>query len=116
MLITIAIIGLVLTALLGGTLLLYVFSNKETPKGLAIIHGTFAIFSLTVLFLAALLTRNNYMWGFLGFFVLVALGGLFLFFKDMTNKIPKSVTLIHGTLAIIGLVSLVIFSFSLFNM
>lgn len=100
-----------IAALLGATLLFYVLTNKDTPKGLAIIHGTFA--ALGILFLIALimiLPVKPYL--SLGLFILAAIGGFILIYRDLTGKsLPKWLAFGHGITAIIAFVTLVIYLF-----
>lgn len=110
MLITLILI-FTLTALLGLTLLYYVLSSKETPKGIALIHGTFAVIGI-VLLIVYVFSSSPSPYISLIFFILAAMGGSLLIYRDITGKgIPKLFALGHGTFALCGLISLLLFFF-----
>lgn len=93
-------------ALFGVILLSYVLGNKFTPKAITIIHGLFAVLGLVSLIVVAYLTPIK-LWLSVIVFSMAALGGFYLLFKDLTGKIPKSVAVIHGLLAISGFAILI---------
>ncbi len=102
-----SIVCFALAAIFGIVLLTYVLSNKETPKAIAFIHGGFAASGLILLIIYALQHQNKTIW-FAGLFVIVALVGFYMFFKDMMgNAVPKTVALIHGLVAATGLIALI---------
>jgi hypothetical protein len=109
--ILIPIILLGLAALLGFTLLMYVLGGKDTPKAITLLHGLFAFSGIVALILLALYSPYK-LWLSLGIFVVAALGGFYLLFKDLTDRIPKPVAVIHGLLALAGFVVLLV---SVFN-
>jgi hypothetical protein len=101
----ITLVILIITAFLGMYLLTYVLSNKNTPKGIALIHGVGG--ALGIIFLA--LNVSVYPWLVL-FFCLVALGGFTLIIIDLSGKkIPKLLALGHGFLAVVGILTLIYF-------
>lgn len=106
-----SIIIFVFVALLGLLLLTYVLRNKETPKGVAIIHGSFAALGIILLIIyLCLYTPKPYL--VLSAFILAALGGFTLMFRDITNRsLPKWLALGHGLIAIIGFILLLVFTF-----
>ncbi|MBA2709190.1 MAG: hypothetical protein H0U57_01155 [Tatlockia sp.] len=100
-----ALIIFIITALLGIYLISYVMVKKNTPKGIAMIHG--ALGALAILFLA--LNVFTYPWIVL-FFCLVALGGFILMILDITGKtLPIWLALGHGILGIVGILTLLYF-------
>lgn len=103
-----------LAASLGITLLFYVLKNKNTPKGLAFLHGSTAATALV--FLIALLFTPAKPYLSLTVFVFAALAGFIMMYRDLTGKsLPKWLALSHGTLALIGFVLLVIALFIRFK-
>lgn len=110
---TFIIILFATAASIGGYLLSYVLTNKETPKGVAIVHGLFA--AIAIILLAFYSLSHSGLFISLGIFVAAALGGLYLFTRDLiSHKIPKPVALGHGLLAVIGLISLIYLGFKFF--
>jgi hypothetical protein len=99
-----------LAAILGMTLLYYVLSNKETPKGMAITHGVFA--ATGIVLLIYYITDNPGPIESLVLFVIAALGGAILFARDISGKkVPKWLAILHGLLAVSGFVFLLLFAF-----
>ena len=99
-----------MTAILGIYLLSLVLRDKQTPKTAAIIHGLFAV---TGLILLISYSRGNEQSPMVSIvvFVIAALGGLTLAYKDMTGKqIPKWLAITHGLTAVIGFAFLVLFA------
>ncbi|ASQ45599.1 hypothetical protein [Legionella clemsonensis] len=113
MLLILAIIFFSLAAILGLYLLTYVLTEKHTPKGVAIIHGSTASLGLVLLIIYSLLYQTPT--ASLIVFILAALGGLYLFYRDITGKeIPKLLAIGHGSIAIIGFILLIVFTFYYF--
>ncbi|KTD11299.1 hypothetical protein [Legionella jamestowniensis] len=110
MLLLLAIIFFSLAAILGIYLLSYVLTEKNTPKGVALIHGAAASVGLVLLIIYSLLYQTPV--ASLLVFILAALGGLYLFYRDITGKeIPKFLAIGHGSIAVIGFILLLIFAF-----
>lgn len=111
MLIT-AIILFALAAFLGLYLLSFVLQNKNTPKGVAFTHGPLAATGLIILILYALLYSPSPIISII-LFVLAAMGGIMLIYRDLMGKsLPKWMAIGHGLVAITGFVFLIIFYFS----
>lgn len=99
-------------ALLGFYLLSFVVQNKDTPKGIAFIHGPLAAAGLIVLIIYALYHTPSPIFSIV-VFVIAALGGLVMIYRDLTGKtVPKWLAILHGITAIIGFVLLIIFTVS----
>src|SRR5262245_4474285 len=102
-----ALVFFLLAGLLGAFLLTYVLRNKNTPKGVAILHGSMGATGILLLAFAA----YTFPW-LVVYFCLVALGGIILFLRDITGRsIPSWLALGHGFLAITGVFILVLFLF-----
>ncbi len=98
-----------LAAMLGLFLLTRVLSNKETPKGISIIHGSLASIALILLITHALQNNREDLIVFIIIFIAAAMGGLILIYRDLKGKsIPKSLALFHGVLALSAFVTLVL--------
>jgi hypothetical protein len=99
-------------AVLGLVLLSFVLSKKETPKAVAIVHGLFAVSGVTLLILYSLWYNPSPILS-LGIFILAALGGLTLIYRDLTGRsLPSWMALGHGFVAVIGFITLAVFIFS----
>lgn len=107
----IAIIFFALAAFLGLFLLFYVLTNKNTPKGVAFIHGPLAAIGLVILIIYAFLNQSSPMVSII-LFVLAALGGMTLIYRDLSGKpLPKWLAIGHALTAIVGFIFLIIFTF-----
>lgn len=101
-----------LGALVGLYLLVLVLQKKETPKFVAFIHGAFVVAALIMLIAYATNTTPGPIETIV-LFILAALGGLVLIYKDVTKKpIPRWLAISHGLMAVIGFVSLLIYTFA----
>ena len=99
-----------LAAIFGLTLLTYVLKNKETPKGIMIVHGLFAAVGLVLLFSYIFGNKPGPMESGI-LFVIAALGGFILLARDLTGKaIPKWLAVAHGLIAVSGFILLLIFT------
>jgi hypothetical protein len=96
-------------ALLGIILLSYVLRNKETPKGLAIIHGSIAALGLILLITLIIISPAKAYLSLI-FFVLAGLGGFTIMYRDLTGKfLPKWLALGHGLIAVTGFILLIVY-------
>jgi len=110
MLIT-AIVCFALAAILGLYLLSFVLRNKNTPKGIAFIHGPVASVGLILLIIYAFFHSPSPIVSIV-LFVLAALGGLMLIYRDLTGKsVPKWLAIGHGLIAVTGFIFLIVFTF-----
>lgn len=106
----IAILLFAIAALLGAYLLSFVLTNKNTPKGITFIHGPLAATGLILLIVYAFLYHPKPIVTII-IFILAALGGFILVFRDLTGKsIPKWLALGHSVTAIIGFLFLLLFT------
>jgi hypothetical protein len=110
MLIT-AILFFTLAAVLGLYLLSFIIQNKNTPKGVAFTHGPLAAIGLVILIIYAFFHNPTPMVSII-FFILAALGGIILVYRDLVGKsLPKWMAIGHGLIAIVGFIFLIIFTF-----
>jgi hypothetical protein len=100
-----------LTAVLGMILLSFVLQGKETPKAVVFTHGPLAVIGLVLLIIYALDQSPGPMESII-LFVIAALGGLVMVWKDLTRQVvPKWLAVFHGLLAVTGFVFLLIHAF-----
>jgi peptidoglycan/LPS O-acetylase OafA/YrhL len=101
-----------LAALLGMYLLSFVLRGKETPKAIVFTHGPLAAIGI-VLLIVYILKGGPDPWESLTLFILAALGGIYMVFRDLTGRpIPRLLAVAHGLLAVTGFVLLLVFAFS----
>ncbi|RUR07520.1 hypothetical protein [Legionella sp. km772] len=105
-----AVILFALTILGGAYLITYVLEGKNTPKGVAILHGAVGSLALITLLIAGF--YFHVLLKVLIIFIAVAIGGIFLAYYDLTGKkIPQILALGHGAMAIIGFIMLLLVVF-----
>jgi len=98
-----------LAAIFGLTLLTFVLRGKETPKGIVFLHGPIAA---TALILLIIYVVNNTVSPVpsMVLFIIAAIGGVILVIRDFTRKsVPKSLAVVHGLIAVTGLILLIMF-------
>ncbi|WED43998.1 hypothetical protein [Legionella cardiaca] len=106
-----ALLFFALAAILGLYLLSYILTEKNTPKGVAIIHGSIAACGIILLIIYSFLYQSPL--ASLIIFILAAAGGFLMFFWDIIGKkIPKFLAIGHGSLAILGFVLLLWFVYN----
>jgi len=106
------IILFTLAALVGLSLLLKVMKGEKPDTRMAILHGALAAVAL-VLLVIEVYGGNSGLTTILALFVVAALGGFFLFFKDLSGKsIPKPVAFIHAGAAAVAFVMLLLAYFN----
>src|SRR6476646_3685714 len=91
-----------LGAILGIYLLSLILQDKKTPKAAALVHGLFVV-AAVILLLAYVGDNTPSPLKSLVLFVLAALGGVVLIYRDLTGKsLPKWLVIGHGLVAIAG--------------
>jgi hypothetical protein len=110
MILFISAIGLfAIAAILGIYLLSLILRGKETRKGLAFMHGPVAAVGLVLLICFALESQSKQFILPITLLVAAAFGGFVLICLDLSgNKVPKSLALVHGLIAIAGVVTAVL--------
>jgi len=107
-----AIAFFTLAATLGIYLLSFVLQDKDTPKGVAFIHGPLAATGLIILVIYAFFHTPAPIVSII-LFILAALGGFMLIYRDLTGKsVPKWLAIGHGITATVGFIFLIVFTFS----
>ncbi|MDD5461365.1 MAG: hypothetical protein PHG00_06995 [Methylococcales bacterium] len=109
--ITSAIVLFSLAALLGIFLLTFVLRGKQTPKAVTFTHGPLAAIGLLLLVIYTI-QHDPAPIGSLILFTIAAAGGFTLVVLDLTRtSAPKWLALLHGLIAVAGLVLLLKFVF-----
>lgn len=107
------IIVLFAAAAVAGTILaISIFKKKETPNAVVFIHGGLAASALVLLIIYAMNTPGTVLTS-LVLFGVAAIGGFYLFYRDM-NKKPGPVTLVavHALAAVAGFLLLLMAAFA----
>jgi hypothetical protein len=109
--ITAAIGFLALSAILGMILLSFVLKGKHTPKALAFTHGPLAVVGIVLLIIYCV-KHNPSPVESLILFIIAATGGFILITRDLMGKtIPKWLAVVHGLVAVVGFLWLLMFRF-----
>src|SRR5688572_27105905 len=92
-----------MVAIAGMYLLSLALRNKQFPKGLTIIHGLMAALALVLLIIYCFRNDTTGPLTSIIVFVIAALSGFFLNYKDLTGKkVPKWLAIAHGLIAATG--------------
>lgn len=90
-----------------------VMAKKEIPRWIVYSHGLCAATGLVLLIVYAVQSPAHYPMVSIILFATAALGGFYMFFRDMSKKeIPISIASIHALLAVAGFVMLLLFAFA----
>jgi FtsH-binding integral membrane protein len=101
-----------LAAVLGLIILVNWLTKKDASKAVIYSHGIVAAIALVVLVVYALKHRDHYPQVALILFIVAAIGGFYMFFRDLQKKMsPLAVAFIHALLAVGGFVLLLAFAF-----
>lgn len=104
----ISLLFLIAAALLGLTLLIYILKNKHTPKAFLLSHGFLATAGLLLLIIDALANQIELLYPAI-LLAIAALGGFVLGIRDLLGlSVPKWFAISHGTIALIGLATLIL--------
>ena len=102
-----------LSAILGLSILIKWLTNKSASKAVIWSHGLVAAIGLVILIVYAIQNPANYPQISLILFAVAAIGGFYMFFRDLKKKnSPLSVAFIHALLAVGGFVMLLFFTFA----
>ncbi|STX28999.1 Uncharacterised protein [Legionella beliardensis] len=107
-----ATIVFAIAAALGIYLINYIFQDKNTPKGIVMIHGAFAALGIVLLILYFFSSQSSPVVSLI-LFILAALGGFYMVWRDVTLKpVPKFFVVGHGLIAVIAFICLIVFQFT----
>jgi hypothetical protein len=106
---TITIITFALAAIFGIVILKNWLTSANTPKAVVYGHGLFAAIGLVLLGLALYRNGSRPLQVSFILFVAAALGGFYMFFKDLKGIFsPTWLAIVHGLLAVGGFVVLLL--------
>jgi hypothetical protein len=101
-----------LAAVFGLTILIKWLQHKDASKTVVYSHGIFAAVALVLLVIYSLQNADKYPSVALWLFVVSAVIGFYMFFRDLMKKFsPMSVAFIHAILAVGGFAALCAFAF-----
>ena len=101
-----------LSAVFGLTILIKWLTNKDASKAVIYSHGIVAAAALVLLLAFALQNPSDYPQLSLILFIVAAIGGFYMFFRDLMKKTsPMAIAFVHGLLAVAGFVALLVFVF-----
>jgi hypothetical protein len=101
------------SAVLGAAILIKWLSNKDASKGVIYSHGIVAAIGLVLLIVYALQNPGNFPKISIILFVVAALGGFYMFIRDLKKKTsPLAIAFTHALLAVGGFVALLFFVFA----
>ena len=99
-------------AVLGLTMLIRWFNQKDAPRAVVYSHGVAGAVGIVLLLLYAIGNPGSFPSVSIILFVIAALGGFYLFFTDVTKKPhPMGFAALHALLAVGGFVTLLLFIF-----
>jgi len=111
--INLAIALFAVSAALGLTILIKWLTKKDASRGVIYSHGIVAATALVILVVFAIQNPDNFPSISIALFVISALGGFFMFFRDLQKKAsPLAIAFVHALLAISGFVALLLFAFA----
>lgn len=109
----VSIVLFAVAAVFGLTILIKWLGKKDPSRTTVYTHGIFAAVALVLLIVFALQNSANYPLVSLILFIVAALGGFYMFFRDLQKKMhPYSIAFIHALLAVAGFVGLLLFAFA----
>src|ERR1041385_7649518 len=101
-----------ISAILGLTILIKWLTKKDAPQGVIYSHGLAAATALVILVVFAIQNPDNFPKVSIALFVISALGGFYMFIRDMQKKAsPLAIAFVHALLAVSGFVALLLFAF-----
>lgn len=108
-----SIVLFAIAAVLGLSILIKWLTKKDASKGVIYAHGIFAALGLGFLVVLAVEDPERYPKVALILLIIAALGGFYMFFRDLQKKMsPYAIAFVHALLAVAGFVALLIFAFA----
>lgn len=109
----VTIILFAIAAVLGVSMLIKWLTKKEVSKTVIYSHGIFAALALVLLIVFAIQNPENFPKASLILFIIAALGGFYMFIRDLQKKMrPLYIAFAHALLAVAGFVALLLFAFA----
>lgn len=108
----VSIIAFALAAVFGLTILLKWAGNSDAPRLVVYSHGLLAATGLVLLLIAALNNKDHAPVVSIVLFLIAALAGFYMFFKDVVKKKRSlMIGIVHAVVAVTGFVLLLLFVF-----
>ena len=96
-------------ALIGLFILIMIFNNRKAPLWLTLLHGALGLGGIGLLVFYSMHFPGPIV--SIVIFAIAATGGLLVFYHDVQNKpIPKWLAVLHGVVAVGGIISLVVYA------
>jgi hypothetical protein len=112
-LIYLAIALFALAAVLGLVILIKWLTSKDASRGVVYSHGLVAAVALIIVLVYAVKNPANFPRVSLVLFIISALAGFYMFYRDMNKKMsPMALAFTHALVAVAGFVALIIFALS----
>jgi len=107
-----SIILFAVAAALGLAILVKWLTNKDASKAVIYAHGIGAVVAFLLLIVFAVRNPTGYPKISIILFAVAAVGGLYMFIRDLYKKSsPMSLAIAHGLLAVGGFIALLFFVF-----
>jgi glucose uptake protein GlcU len=101
-----------IAAVMGVINLKHWMGGTRPPRAVVYVHGLFAASALVLLLVQAMKGEGAGLRTSLVLFIIAALGGFYLFSRDLQNKIgPGWLAMVHGLVAVTGFVLLLLAAF-----
>ena len=98
-----------LAAIFGIIILKNWLTSSDTSRSVVYTHGFFAALGLVILIIVALQSKDVKYTTSLILFVVAALAGFYMFFRDLKGKFsPTALAIIHGLVAVAGFIFLIL--------
>lgn len=98
-----------LAAIFGVIILKNWLTDGNTPRSVIYTHGALAAVALVLLLIHTLSTPGSTLWTSILLFVLAAIGGFYMFLRDLKGKFsPTWLAIVHALLAVGGFVFLLL--------
>jgi hypothetical protein len=97
-------------AILGITIFIYWLNKKDASRAVVFSHGGVAATALVLTIIYSINHSDNYPKISIILFIIAAIGGFYMFFKDLSRRSPSiGVGIIHALVAVSGFIALLLF-------
>lgn len=98
-----------IAAIIGLTILKNWLTSAKTSRTVVYAHGAFAALALVLLLVQALQNPAGHLRTSLILFIIAAIGGFYMFFRDLKGKFsPTWLAVVHALLAVSGFIVLLL--------
>ena len=106
----VVIVLFALAAVMGVLVLKNVLAANHAPRTVVYTHGIFAAVALVLLIIYAAQNGTNGVMTSIVLFIIAAVGGFYMFFRDLKGKLgPVWLAIVHALLAVTGFIILLLF-------